>query len=464
MENKIGISTKKFIQFLNEPENDRILFSGKFGSGKTTFLKDCFKADHKVVHIYPVNYSIASNQDIFDLIKYDILLELVNPTIERNITFEKNEFSKLFNLQYFIFKKFNSITYSLLELIPKIGKDLKTYLEVLNDNLKEFEEQCKYSELELLQKFTEEIENNSKGVYESDLITLLIRKYIDLLGKDTILIIDDLDRIDPDHIFRILNVFAAHIDIENNHNKFGFDKIIFVGDVANLKSIYHHRFGENTDFNGYINKFFSKRVYTFDLIKEVLSNFSRLFGKIAEEYNDYDIGDVLVSRSDEKRDYLQNILFNGLRNGLFQIRELTKNFKENEQTFKYPNNSFFTKYDVFFFKLLVFIKAIKGSLEGLDAFMENLCSDKKHFEVYSLKETEFVRDIFFILCYDFGKNKVTKFKFTENSEEYNIHIEVNNIKIRNSGMGLEVDSFLNFISFEQLVYEAYKKIRPFLEN
>ena len=34
-------------------------------------------------------------------------------------------------------------------------------------------------------------------------------------GKKTVLIIDDLDRIDPEHIFRLLNVFAAHLDIRD---------------------------------------------------------------------------------------------------------------------------------------------------------------------------------------------------------------------------------------------------------
>jgi hypothetical protein len=71
---------------------------------------------------------------------------------------------------------------------------------------------------------------------------------------------------DPEHIFRILNVFAAHFDsfsIDNSSNKFNFSKIVLVGDIRNLEKIYRHKFGEETDFEGYIDKFFSKDVFYF---------------------------------------------------------------------------------------------------------------------------------------------------------------------------------------------------------
>ncbi len=76
-----------------------------------------------------------------------------------------------------------------------------------------------------------------------------------------ILVIDDLDRIDPEHIFRILNIFSAHDKL--GENKFGFIKVILVCDINNIKHIYHHFYGKNVDFFGYINKFYSSEVYEY---------------------------------------------------------------------------------------------------------------------------------------------------------------------------------------------------------
>jgi hypothetical protein len=92
-------------------------------------------------------------------------------------------------------------------------------------------------------------------------------------SKKSILILDDLDRIDPEHIFRIMNVFWAHFNLEHKTdvNKFWFDKIILVWDYDNLKSIFHHKYWDETDFNGYINKFFSSEIYFFDNSKMVKS-------------------------------------------------------------------------------------------------------------------------------------------------------------------------------------------------
>ena len=69
--------------------NERTIFSAKFGDGKTYFLNEFKKkysdenkesADEKekyyFITLYPVSYSVAENQDIFEYIKRDILLQL----------------------------------------------------------------------------------------------------------------------------------------------------------------------------------------------------------------------------------------------------------------------------------------------------------------------------------------------------------------------------------------------------
>ena len=68
----------KFKEHLEIKDNSRILFSGKFGIGKTYFLKEFFKTsqEYEVFHFSPVNYQINSNEDIAEFLKYDILVEL----------------------------------------------------------------------------------------------------------------------------------------------------------------------------------------------------------------------------------------------------------------------------------------------------------------------------------------------------------------------------------------------------
>lgn len=59
--------------------NNRLFFSAKFGDGKTTFLNK-FKRQKgnecKIITLFPINYQIVDNKDIFELIKRDILLQL----------------------------------------------------------------------------------------------------------------------------------------------------------------------------------------------------------------------------------------------------------------------------------------------------------------------------------------------------------------------------------------------------
>ena len=84
-----------------------------------------------------------------------------------------------------------------------------------------------------------------------------------------------MDRIDPAHIFRILNVFSAYWDIQdyseqklaygNPQNKYNFDKILLVCHFQNVRNIFHHFYGDKTDFTGYIHKFSSSTPYEYSL-------------------------------------------------------------------------------------------------------------------------------------------------------------------------------------------------------
>ncbi len=160
---------------------------------------------------------------------------------------------------------------------------MKVYsqLKYLKDKYLEFHQSFQEDDLEEIQTSLEESTKEKGHIYEEDFFTELIRKLISEVKeknkKKVVLVIDDLDRLDPDHIFRLLNIFSAHIDFGGveNDNKFDFDKVILVCDYNNIESVFTHRYGLNSNFSGYINKFYDD-IYWYNsssLIKEIISSY-----------------------------------------------------------------------------------------------------------------------------------------------------------------------------------------------
>lgn len=247
--------------------NERTIFSAKFGDGKTYFLNE-FKnkySDEKekyyFITLYPVNYSVAENQDIFEYIKRDILFQLAKDEKLNPIDFEAIAKS------IFTWENLKEVISFLISCMPK-GEVLNKILEKGEKFAKRYkEEQTTFKEYESW--FTAQ----KGGLYEHDGYTDLIietLKYIKESGYKTALIIEDLDRIDPAHLFRILNVLGAHIDEHiykesENTNKFGFDNIITVFDNNTTEHIFHHFYGENANYKGYINKFTSHQPFYYSI-------------------------------------------------------------------------------------------------------------------------------------------------------------------------------------------------------
>ena len=258
--------TKKFQKHLNLPNNSRIIFSSAFGTGKTYFLNNFFK-DHEnylTVRIAPTNYSITTNDDIFKLIKFDIITELI---LNNEIQFSSNEVlfaDKIFLLLHKVDEFFSD----LLSGIPELNKPA-SLLESVYSKIGEYQKSLKQleenNELKGINDFMSDTANlpQIKFDFTSSIISDLLERLS--VEKESVLIIDDLDRVDPAHIFRILNVFSAHLDFRNgDENKFGFDKIVIACDIDNIRNIYHNRYGQPTDFSGYIDKFFTHDVFKFD--------------------------------------------------------------------------------------------------------------------------------------------------------------------------------------------------------
>ena len=115
--------------------------------------------------------------------------------------------------------------------------------------------------------------NQRGGLYEHDLYTELIEKTLTFIHErdnkfNSTLIIEDMDRIDPAHLFRILNVLGAHLDNgSGNGNKFGFKNIILVLDYKTTAHVFHHFYGEHANYDGYMSKFISHNVFHYDIEK-----------------------------------------------------------------------------------------------------------------------------------------------------------------------------------------------------
>jgi hypothetical protein len=271
---------KLFKEHLDGAGNDRIIFSGAFGIGKTYFLDKFFNepnSEYLAIKLAPVNYSISSNKDIFQLIKYDVLFELA---AVHGIALEGPEIDWDVVLGVALPGKSEAIIQSFMPLLPLLNKPteaiplvltaLTAWLATGKEIVKQRKEASQEKEAIA---FGDKIA--AKYQLESDYVTEFIDTGLSQVAAEQkknckVLIIDDLDRIDPEHIFRLFNIFSSHLDYnKSTRNKFGFDKVIFVCDIQNVRNIYYARYGSATDFTGYIDKFYSRDIYLFDNIQEI---------------------------------------------------------------------------------------------------------------------------------------------------------------------------------------------------
>lgn len=279
---------KRFSEHLTPDLNQNIFFSGVFGVGKTYFINEFFKQEkeeYTSVKLYPVNYSVSNNEDIFEYIKFDIAFELLklNPDFSKLEEAEKtNVFSAFYSKRHF--KEMVKILLKNLSKIDHRVEAIYSTIESLQNYINEVKQEYDRDKKDELTEFLEEFTDKPGTIYEQNHFTDLINGLIQTLkigGKKLVLVIDDLDRIDPEHIFRILNVFSVHNDYFNTkEHKFGFDKVILIGDVDNIRNIFHARYGTNTNFSGYIDKFYSTSIFAFDNRTQLKKKILEIFGKM----------------------------------------------------------------------------------------------------------------------------------------------------------------------------------------
>lgn len=282
---RINISAKinEFVQYLNT--TDRIILSAKFGDGKTYFLNELRKDkdlsdDYEFYTVYPVNYSVAKTEDVFEYIKRDIILQMSNKKQLDNIDLDA------FFEAVKSFVDISSVVSFLLSFVP-CGNLYNNIIDRFERATKTYKEK-RHTSVQYLSMF----KNQRGGLYEDDGYTELIKETLrwvkedhgnDHKGKKTVLIIEDLDRLDPQHLFRILNVLSAHIDDTSEpdkvSNKFGFDNIVLVMDYETTEHIFHHFYGEKANYSGYMSKFLARAPFRYS-IKELARN--QLIEKIGQ--------------------------------------------------------------------------------------------------------------------------------------------------------------------------------------
>lgn len=256
--NKIDISSEIERFELHIENNSRVIFSSRFGEGKTYFLQEYIqqkKDSTFFITLHPVNYSVARNEDIFEYIKRDILIQLTKHPAFKEINW-KQVIQEIFNY----------------DNILETGEFLSDSLPLSKAILTPFRLFKKIDDKYAIDKFFDAFADQKGSIFEKDEFTQAITYTINQIkseGTKCVLIIEDLDRIDPQHIFRILNVLGAHIDTNDciEENKFGFSNIVLVLDYPTTRNIFYHFYGKDADFEGYITKFLSHNPFYYSITK-----------------------------------------------------------------------------------------------------------------------------------------------------------------------------------------------------
>ena len=283
-----------FKKHLDIETNVRILFSGRFGIGKTYFLQKFFEKhadEYFYIHLHPTNYQIAGNEKIMEYIKTDILLSIFEQS-GKKATKRANKIHKKI-----LKSKWYQIAISTGKGFPVIKEFAKSVDEIIK----------------------------AAGIITEECIKKELEKAGS--GKKKVLIIDDLDRMDPAHIFRILNVFSSLVGEEEDRGteskKLGFDQVICVCDLNNIKKIFSHIYGKETDFDGYINKYYSNDIYQYDG-DEVEQVILKRLDRIVASFNVGESAKGYFTEENQKSNFYAYLIYRTL-----QLIFLTKNTHSN---------------------------------------------------------------------------------------------------------------------------------------
>ena len=255
-------------------KESRIIFSARFGDGKSYFLNEFMKSydekknDYYFITLHPVNYVVEENRDVIEYIKRDILFQLIK---DNRIYDFKEGYDKIFDAVCNVESLFKLADFA-ASIIPVKG--LKEGYKALKGLVSTIDEKRKEQDvLHVVDDYLNGFYGKSGSISECDAFTYLIQKSLEQMSAKSVLIIEDLDRIDPAHLFRIMNVLSSQVDNPYysevpNGNKFGFDKIILVMDYEIAKHLFHHFYGKEANYEGYMNKFLNTLPYSYSIKEE----------------------------------------------------------------------------------------------------------------------------------------------------------------------------------------------------
>jgi hypothetical protein len=453
-----------FLNHIKNRHNTKILFSAPFGTGKTTFLDHFFKGEtdkYEVFKVFPVNYTVASNEDIFKYIKTDILFQLLG----KDVKFDENKQTILQSFQEYIYLNPKKTIVSFLKNVSHLNSNveiLSKSIDALNDFIKpiiKYHEEQNKDERSIAEKYVKEIYENEGSLFEDNFYTQLIRQLLEQLktkNKENVLIIEDLDRMDPEHIFRILNVISAHYDTyqynENSahHNKFGFDKIIIVCDINNIKSIFHHKYGITTDFNGYMNKYFSTTPFEYDNQMMIYSSIEKLFPIVNHHQ---------IKMNDTSFKIMLQLLIGGNQ---LTLREILKLIRTDFNTFQLDENG--RNYN---YCCGVFTKPIAFFVEGIG--LNNLINKVELLKEHNYQSNIDLNRLSKLLIATLGNGRNDLFYYVirdteltvKTDTDYNNFLiaEILEVYIIKDGLKTKIDNEFRFsqLDFYDLLIENIKK-------
>ena len=254
------------------------------------------------------------------------------------------------------------------DIIPQLIK--------LKKNIQEFQKKESTQEDKEVESFIQDIIQRQGSIYERNIVTKIIQSLITNAKKEEkkeiVLVIDDLDRIDPEHIFRILNILSVHDDFCcTKEHKFKIDKTILVCDVENIRRIFHAKYGSDVDFSGYIDKFYSKEVFHFHNEDEIQKCIADQILKIKSKTGDF---------QDDRYAYkgLEFILQYLIKYGYVNIRTLERfmfDYSMENKTVRF-NDMVLTVVSSPALIIFEFLKRVLGSSEDLLSTLLSISSNK----------------------------------------------------------------------------------------
>ena len=136
-------------------------------------VKETLSNEFYFITLYPVNYAVAKNEDVFEYIKRDILLQLATDGILSDIDFEAVADS------IFCWENLREVISFLLSCVP--GGELYKKLLVKAEKFKKEYDKRKST----WDKYNIFFINQKGGLYEHDAYTKMIESGIEYIGNPT---------------------------------------------------------------------------------------------------------------------------------------------------------------------------------------------------------------------------------------------------------------------------------------